>query len=343
MEIKAFLIRFEKNLIASGFSPDTARHHTLKIAKGLDESDRARILAMTSEAQADSVAKSYVARLRRRAAVPETDTMANTSTISSNFSGSMHTGEVEKIKVYKTKAKPEPIETVKKDVSYPDEIEEAQDYSATRQFTQVKDASATEDGSETRQFFQVKVDTADSKEDNNVKTTKINVVKRREENKRSENDFGKTKNISKVTSFKKKLSPEGKKEYTKQILSRIPLFVLGFAGAGAGAFIVYALIALLIAAFIALLIGVVVAGGVGTLAGLIYGIIKLFSVMPEGVYEIGFALATCGVTMALSICSYNVAVRAVPVLWRQFTYFLTDCLNKFRTYIRRIRKECEDR
>ncbi len=336
MEIKAFLIRFEKSLISNGFSPDTARHHTLKVAKGLTDSDKRRILAMTEDAQAEAVAQSYFARIRKRSEVysDASNEMANTTTISNNFRGSMpeETEDVETVAVYRPKKKvnTEPEEI---DVKVRPRKESKEDFS--------------DDGGATRQFSHVgKTRRAESEETGgeNVKTMKIDVVKIKSKGEFSEEDSaGKTKTISKVNPAKVKLSPEARKEYTKELLKRSPLFVLGFAGAGIGAFIVYALIALLIAAFIALLIGVVVVGGVGTLAGLIYGIIKIFSVAPEGLYEIGFALVIAGGTMILSICSYNVAVRAIPVLWRNFTYFLTDCMNKFKTYIRRIRKECADK
>ncbi len=357
MEIKAFLIRFEKNLISNGFSQDTARHHTLKVAKSLTDADKQRILSMKEETQTDAVAGSYVARLKKRMSVPveKDDSMANTSTISNTFRGSMPDKSEEQdepVKVYNNKKNNnDSAQTENSTASTLGRSEESsfEDNGETRQFTHVG-TNKNEDNGETRQFSHVGIkdgsDESRHSDSDNVKTTKIDVIKKDGErnNKKSNSaDNNRTKTISRVNSGKAKLSAEGKKEYAKKLLVRSPLFVLGFAGAGAGALIVYTLIAILIAVFIGVLVGVVAIGGIGTLAGLIYGIIKIFSVTPEGLYEIGFALSIAGATMALAICSYNIAVRAIPVLWRLFTEFLASCIAKFKTYIRKIRKECADK
>ena len=136
------------------------------------------------------------------------------------------------------------------------------------------------------------------------------------------------------------LTPEGKENYKRWMMSSgigvgIAVF---FASLGAG--IVYVLIAALITALIALLVAVVAIGCVSTLAGLIYGIIRILSIVPEGLYEIGLALVIFGITLAASIGIYNLALRAVPILWKNFTKYLKGQSQELRTYINKIRTEC---
>jgi len=69
-------------------------------------------------------------------------------------------------------------------------------------------------------------------------------------------------------------------------------------------------------------------------------LIKLFSVVPEGVYEIGLALVILAVTLAASIGIYNLAVRIVPILWKRFTEFIRDKKDKLRTKLNKVRTEC---
>lgn len=316
MEIKAFLIGFEKSLIANDFTPEAARHHTLKVAKALSENDKKRIASFENYEQVSELATNYAVRIRIKnkesSAKINNDTSSDTAAISGNFSKSINDNNNEVVKVYPH-------------VNKGFKNENAED-AKTLMFTSVKtEKNVTTDSS-------------------NFKTTQIKAVKREKQTEYAfdETTNDNTKRISKVNGNKVQLSKDGKLEFNKRIAMRSPLIVFGFICAGTVAFAVYSFIAALIVMFVLLLVAVIVTGGVGTLAGFIYGIIKLFTVLPEGLYEIGFALAIAGITLALSICSYNIAVRVIPVLWRKFTDFLRSCLKKFRVYINNIRKECAD-
>ncbi len=314
MEIKAFLIGFEQSLIENGLTKEASRHHTLKVAKALTDSDKKRIASFNDLVQVEELATNYVIRLRKKnESIKDTvnnDVNSTTATISKNFSKSIAVNDDKTdVKVY-----------------------------TRRDDTSNKTASEAK----TMLFTSVKTESTSNTDTSNFKTTQIKAVHNREK-KNSDNNFTSTEStkiISKVGNSKQQLSAEGKKEFAKRIAPKAPLIALGFVGAGVGALAVYILIGALILFFILLLVALIAVGGVGTFAGLIYGIIKIFSVLPEGLYEIGFALALAGVTLALSICSYNTAVRAIPILWKKFSDFLSGCLKKYKAYINRIRKEC---
>lgn len=316
MEIKAFLIGFEKSLIDNELTPEAARHHTLKIAKALSENDKRKIASFNSISQVNDLATNYVKRIRAKSqnemAKANSDENANTAAISNNFRRTLAEDDEESIKVY-----PRIDKETKKEL---------------------------ESEASTVLFTPVKTDRSSDNTDN-FKTTQIKAVRKdstptKNTSSRASND--RTKRIDKVTTGKIQLSNEGKKEFAKRIAIKSPLIALGFAGSGIAALAVYAVIAAFIALFLALLISVIVVGGISALAGLIYGIIKIFTILPEGLYEIGFAFVVAGLTLALSICSYNVAVRFIPVLWKKFTEFLSNCFTKFKTYINKIRRECAD-
>ena len=94
---------------------------------------------------------------------------------------------------------------------------------------------------------------------------------------------------------------------------------------------------------VAFLVAVAAVGCIGTLAGLIYGVITLFSVVPEGIYEIGLALVIMAVTLALSIAIYNLAVRVVPILWKRFSQYLKEKRTDLRNKLNDIRTECNSK
>ena len=170
--------------------------------------------------------------------------------------------------------------------------------------------------------------------------------KRSKENKDNPKNVTKTAHAvtQKVDAVKKnkkvELTETGKKNYRKWLMSKGVGVLAGLIFAYILVFFIYALIALLISVLVAFLVVVAAIGCIGTLAGLIYGVITLFSVVPEGIYEIGLALVIMAVTLALSIAIYNLAVRVVPILWKRFSQFLKEKRTDLRNKLNDIRTEC---
>ena len=279
MEVKTFLITFEKSLIADGFNNESARQHTLKIAKSLKDSDKAKIHSMQSDAPIVRMAKNYAARVRaEEAEYGKSD--INTTTIDRQFHSA--------------------------------------DETATYQTTPAAEQIAVKERPESVTFRRRKKSAASNTP--HATTQKLDVVKSKPQ--------------------KVKLTPEGRSLYTKWVFSKgIPTWCAVFFAAIAS-FAVYALIAILIASLVAVLVAIAAIGCVCTLAGFIYGIIKLFSVVPEGVYEIGLSLLILGITLASSIGIYNLALRIVPILWKRFSEFLRSKRYALRERLNLIRTEC---
>lgn len=160
-------------------------------------------------------------------------------------------------------------------------------------------------------------------------------------------DVGATRKMERTVKkhiVKTELSDGEKKEYRKIVLKNIPALLAVYFAIGLVSFVVYTLIALLITALLCVLVSVTVVGSVGSLAGLIYGVIKLFSIVPEGIFEIGFALVIAGVTLALCICIYNLSVRAAPIFWKKFTAYLKDgIVSRLKLYFNQMRKEASEK
>ena len=64
MEVKAFLIQFEKSLIRGGLDEASARQHTTKIANGLTEKDRAEIAKLPDGDGASRIAARYLRKIK---------------------------------------------------------------------------------------------------------------------------------------------------------------------------------------------------------------------------------------------------------------------------------------
>lgn len=265
MEVKTFLISFEKALIADGFSSESARHHTLKIAKSLKDTDKKRIHAMQDDAAITTLAGNYASRIR-------------------SINEASHTGN---------------------------EINDTA--TIAKQFNKSSDKSFAHTKSRTK--TKIKVNKTP-----HATTQKIDVVRGRNQ--------------------KVELTSEGRKKYFKWMFSSGLGTALLVIGASCAYIIVYALIALLIACLVTILVAIAAIGCVATLAGLIYGVIKLFSVVPEGIYEIGLALLILGITLAVSISLYNLAVRIVPILWTKFTAYVRTKRGELREKLNKVRTEC---
>ncbi len=100
-------------------------------------------------------------------------------------------------------------------------------------------------------------------------------------------------------------------------------FVIVLLAAIAALFLgVIALLGASIAALVVLLVGEVAIGAAVSIVGVIYGVSQLFSSMPIGLFELGIAITVLGATMLLGIIIYNLAVRFLPFVLKQFFRFI---------------------
>ena len=86
-----------------------------------------------------------------------------------------------------------------------------------------------------------------------------------------------------------------------------------------------AVIAVLVVGIIALvlaLVGEVAVGAAIALVGVIYGISQLFITLPIGLFETGIGVTIIGATIFVGILLYNLAVRFLPFLLRQYIRFM---------------------
>ena len=311
MEVKTFLICFEKSLIADGFTPESARHHTLKIAKSLKDKDKLKIKSMQNTSTVKFLADKYAARIKRLSELSVFDEdNADTVTIARQFSESTNLSD-EEFKQYSIKDT--------------DKHQNSQDYA---------DKAVTN--------LEIKTDeiknTGEENEDIDIKGRRRRIF-------RSKNSPEQQATTQKLDSVKDKitkveLTETGKVNYRNYMLTK-GIGIGALVGlCGAASMLVYILISVLIVSLVALLVALSGIGCVGTLAGLIYGIVKLFSVLPEGLYEIGLALVILGITIAAGIGIYNLAIRIIPMLWKLFTKFLNQKKTDLRVYLNKVRTEC---
>ncbi len=99
------------------------------------------------------------------------------------------------------------------------------------------------------------------------------------------------------------------------------------------------MIILLVAAIVAIVCG----GSAISAIAFIYGITQIIS-EPRyvGLHEIGLALVFAGITIAISIILYNVAVRLIPLLYKLIGKFLRYCLKKLKHWTVSAWKGCEN-
>lgn len=317
MEVRTFLITFEKSLCELGFQRETAHSHTLKIAKSLSPSDRARIDRTAAPGEVAEIAANYAKRVFANGnAAPR----AEVSNIRGSASQSAPHGTRQDAAV---QSAPKPRTAPPATKTIPSSMESTRTVSVN--FNSALSADETE----------------------NARTAQTTTVQRITKKPSPQNsDLSVTKKINNVdirALSKVKLTDSGKKEYTKRILTHLWAIIPAALGAFILVFTVYAAISAVIAAVMLLLAAIIVAGSAAGLAGFVYGIIKLFSVLPEGIYEIGLAIVILGITLALSICSYNLAVRYIPLLWRKFTDYLKHLRIRLNIYKNKIRTECNER
>ncbi len=98
-------------------------------------------------------------------------------------------------------------------------------------------------------------------------------------------------------------------------------------------------IAVLIASLFLALIAVVAAGSVSSVAVIIFGILQIFTELYAGIFEIGIGVSMIGATMFLGIILYNIAIRFLPFLIRNWSKLYRFILKKIRRMIYFFRKE----
>lgn len=100
----------------------------------------------------------------------------------------------------------------------------------------------------------------------------------------------------------------------------------------------------LIAVSFLLVGGEVVAGTASFLVGVIYGIIQICTTsVGIGIYEIGLGIICAGVSLALGVLTYYLAVRGLPYVLRQELLFTRHLLRQIKPMINRWREECNKR
>ncbi len=110
-------------------------------------------------------------------------------------------------------------------------------------------------------------------------------------------------------------SAKGTPLFWTLLILTLPITAPVFAAIWGCVGILYAAVSAVIAVLVALVVAIVGIGTALVLVGLIFGIIKCFSILPVGLYEVGLAIAIAGVTMFFSVLIYNVAVRFTPKLY----------------------------
>lgn len=175
--------------------------------------------------------------------------------------------------------------------------------------------------------------------DNNSKTTKADdVVIIKNSNEKNE-----TK--SRFPSIKVSGDPDQHPHLLLWILAVLcapTLFLIVFAILGLSLSIAVAMAGLIILLVTA--IAAIVCGGSGLSAvALIYGITQIIS-EPRyvGLHEIGLAMMFAGITIAVSIILYNIAVRFIPLLYRLIGKALRVGWKKLKRFAVAAWKECEN-
>lgn len=116
----------------------------------------------------------------------------------------------------------------------------------------------------------------------------------------------------------------------------VPLVFLAIAAVVTVFCGIFLFLILLSVLLIALTCAVSVGGTGASLAGLIYGAVKIFTGnIPVGLYEIGIGIIILGMTIFAGIVFYNCAVRFLPIALKQtgglLKYFFSRLADNFKT------------
>ena len=135
-------------------------------------------------------------------------------------------------------------------------------------------------------------------------------------------------------------SPEGFRKFWLLFAATLPLTILIVAFFTVLCLAVILILVVGIVALIAALVGVVAAGSAIALIGLIYGVSQLFISLPIGLFETGIGVTAVGLTMLTAILIYNLAVRFLPFVLRQFMKFVRFIPRHFRDVFHYLKGEC---
>ncbi|MBQ3792427.1 MAG: YIP1 family protein [Clostridia bacterium] len=134
--------------------------------------------------------------------------------------------------------------------------------------------------------------------------------------------------------------PNGKKTFvillivlSPVILALLALILLIFGA-------MYVALTLLIAACVIGLFVSCTGAGAFAVAGLIYGAIKFFSIRPEGLYEIGLALAIIGAVTLVGWLLYHAAVHWLPKLYKYIGKLFLLVKDLLVSLFKKARREC---
>ena len=112
-------------------------------------------------------------------------------------------------------------------------------------------------------------------------------------------------------------TPEDEEHFKKVFRLSSPLWILALLIAAILLFAAYAVLILLVPVLILAMIAVVGGGSAIALVGIIFGISKLFTVVPIALDNIGLGIIAVGITMLCGILCYNGALRLCPFLLRK--------------------------
>ena len=107
-------------------------------------------------------------------------------------------------------------------------------------------------------------------------------------------------------------TPDGKRSFLITAICLSPVIAVLAAAYFCAWGAVFAAEAALIAALIVALVAVAAGGAFVSLAGIIYGVVKLPSQHSEGLFEIGLGIAVVGATLFAGVLIYNLALRFMP-------------------------------
>lgn len=119
-----------------------------------------------------------------------------------------------------------------------------------------------------------------------------------------------------------------------------PLWVLSAAIFFAPFILLFAIETALTAVFIGLLAGGTAAGTGASLTGIVYGVVKIFTIPSVGLYEIGFGIILVGITLIFAVLTYNGAVRLMPFVFKKTGRLLALAFSKVKPFIIGYARRC---
>lgn len=156
----------------------------------------------------------------------------------------------------------------------------------------------------------------------------------------------KAKTAEAVITYGKPVKPQSipKKNTSKFVLITVfasPLWLACAVIAASPFILMFALELALTAALVCLLASFAAIGTAASLTGIVYGIVKMFSVPAVGLYEIGFGIIIAGVTMICGILIYNGTVRFMPWLLRKSCLLVKLTISKIKPLLSEYKRRCE--